>query len=170
MNKTTRQILEGMKKAMQGERTGHEFYKMAAKSTKDPMGRQVFEELAREEAEHFSFLARQYDSFLEAGHLDPKVKLGKPMPLDRGHPIFSPAFKKRLKDAHFEMSALAVAVQLELNGINHYRAEANRARDPDLKRFYEQLVRWEIGHYEAFLRQQQELQEQYWAEAGFAPF
>jgi rubrerythrin len=170
MEKVTREILEGMKKAIQGERTGHEFYKMAAKNTKDPTGKKVFEQLAQEEAEHLTFLTAQYKSFLDAGKLDKKVKLPKPAQLDRNNPIFSVDFKKRLKQAHFEMSALSVAVQLELNGINHYRAEARKATNPDIKHFYEELVAWETGHYDAFVQEQQQLQEDYWSEAGFAPF
>ena len=170
MEKVTKEILEGLKIAIQGERTGHEFYKMAAKNTKDPSGKKVFEQLAEEEAEHFRFLTAQYKSFLDAGRLNKDVKLTRPHALGRDNPIFSKDFKKRLKQSHFEMSALAVAVQLELNGINHYRAEAQKATDPDLKRFYEELVAWETGHYDAFVKEQQQLQEEYWSEAGFAPF
>ena len=170
MEQATRKILAGMKKAIQAERTGYEFYKVAAKTTKDPTARKVFAQLAEEEAEHFRFLTANYESFRKAGRVDRRAKLSRPKKLDAAHPIFSAGFRARLKDAHFEMSALAVAVQLELNGIRHYRAEAAKATDPDVKRFYEDLSRWESGHYDALAHEQQELQEAYWAEAGFAPF
>jgi rubrerythrin len=170
MQNATQEIMDGLKKAIQAERTGHEFYKATAAATKDQQGKKVFEQLAQEEAEHFRFLRAQYESFRTAGKLDKSLKLGKPGELDQAHPIFGAGFKDCLKQAHFEMSALAVAVQLELNGINHYRAEAERVSDPDVKFFYKALVAWESVHYEAFLKEQQALQEQYWEEAGFAPF
>ena len=98
------------------------------------------------------------------------MTLGKAHELAADHPIFSADFKSRLKGAHFEMSALAIAAHLELNGINHYKSLAAKAAAPEAKKLFEDLVEWEKGHYDAFIRQQEELQEAYWNEAGFSPF
>ena len=170
MDATTRELVEGLRSAMQGERTGHEFYKMAAASTHDPAGKKVFEQLASEELHHLDFLGRHQQSLVETGKLSREAVLGKPGALAGEHPIFSARLKERIGGAHFEMSALAIAVQLELNGINHYRELAARARSPEARALFQQLVEWESGHYDAFVRQQQELQEAYWSEAGFSPF
>jgi rubrerythrin len=170
MDAKTKELVAGLRAAMQGERTGHEFYKMAAASTKDPEGRKVFEQLAAEEQAHFDFLRKHYQSLVEKGELAKGVSLGEAHALANEHPIFSADLKSRIKGAHFEMSALAIAAQLELNGINHYREQAARAVHPEAKRFFQELVEWESGHYDAFVRQQQELQEAYWSEAGFSPF
>ena len=85
-------------------------------------------------------------------------------------PIFSESLRARIKDAHFEMSALAVAVQLELNAVQHYREQAARAALPEVRAFYEQLVQWESGHYHALVAQQQSLQQDYWHQNGFERF
>ncbi len=170
MEKTTKQVLAGLQLAMQAELTGREFYKMAAKNTKDPQGKKVFEELAAEEEEHYKLLGQAVTALTTEGKLPKTLRMKKGTKLKAAHPIFSNDFKKRLKKAHFEMSALAVAVQLELNAINHYKAEAQKAPTADVKSFYLDLVKWEVGHYDAFLKQQQELQESYWSEQGFAPF
>ncbi len=170
MDAKTEELVAGLRAAMQGERTGYEFYKMAASHTKDPEGRKTFEALAAEEQAHFEFLRRHYHALLETGELAKDASLGQPRELGQEHPIFSKELKSRVQGAHFEMSALAIAVQLELNGINHYRELAARARTAEARKLFQELVEWESGHYEAFIRQQQELQEAYWAEAGFAPF
>jgi rubrerythrin len=163
------EILEGLKKAIQAEKTGQEFYKMAARTTADPKGKKVFEELAAEEAEHFDYLVAHYQALKSSGKVASK-KLTLHADLAANEPIFSADLKKRIKEAHFEMSALAIAVQLELNALVHYREQAAKAKDPAVRELFEELVKWETGHYEAFIRQQQVLQEEYWSEAGFAPF
>lgn len=170
MDASTKQMLEGLKQAMQGERTGHEFYKMAAKNTADPTAKEVFAHLAIEELEHFEFLAANYKSLLATGTIASDVKLDLTHALEAQSPIFSKELRGRIKQAHFEMSALAVAVQLELNGINHYREQAAKASIPEVKKFFEDLVTWETLHYNAFIAQQQELQEAYWDDAGFQPY
>jgi rubrerythrin len=164
------EIVEGIRAALQAERAGYEFYRMAAEHTADADGKKVFQRLAAEEQEHFEFLLKHYKSLNEHGELAKGVTLGKAHALAYEHPIFSAELKGRLRGAHFEMSALAIAAQLELNGINHYKALAKKASLPEAKRFFEELVVWETGHYDAFIKQQQELQEAYWAEAGFSPF
>ncbi len=170
MDANVKDLVEGLKAAMLAERTGHEFYKMAAASTKDANGRQVFERLAAEEQSHFEFLRKHFESLLEKGELDKGARLGEAHALPSEHPIFSKDLTSRIRQAHFEMSALAIAVQLELSSINHYREQAARTTLPEAKKFFQELIEWESSHYEAFVRQQQELQETYWAEARFSPF
>jgi rubrerythrin len=170
MDEATRQMAEGLREAMQAERTGYEFYMLAAKNTEDPEGKATFEQLAKEEREHFEFLRSHYKALLETGKLAEGVTLTDHAPLRGDSPIFSQALRDRLKGAHFEMSALAIAVQLELNGIRHYTEQASRAALPEARAFFQQLVDWENSHYEALLQQQQLLQEDYWRDNAFEPF
>jgi len=169
MDADLQQMIDGLKQAMQAERTGHSFYAMAAMNTADPTGKAVFEQLAREEMDHFTFLASHYRSLVERG-VPSDAKLATTPALHDDSPIFSPALRERIRDAHFEMSALAIAVQLELNAINHYKEQALRATIPAVRKLFEELATWETSHYEAFLRQQQGLQEEYWQGAGFDRF
>ena len=170
MDAGSHELIEGIRAAMLTERAGYEFYRMAAERTKDPKGRKVFEQLAQEEQAHFEYLGKHYQALVATGELAKGVTLGKAHKLATNHPIFSPELKARLKGAHFEMSALAIAAQLEFNGIKHYRSLAAKATAPAVKKLFEELTDWEEGHYDAVLRQQQELQEAYWNEAGFSPF
>jgi rubrerythrin len=54
MNKKTEEILQGLKTAIEAELTGHEFYKNAAETTSDPVGKETFSRMAEEEIGHFN--------------------------------------------------------------------------------------------------------------------
>ena len=170
MDKATKRIAEGLLKAIQLEVDGQHFYRMAAKSTADPKGREVFERLAEEEQEHLSFLRTQYKSILETGAPNKEVKLGSQAKLADTSPIFSEQIRERLGEAHYEMSALSIGIQLELSAIKFYRAEAAAVTDPTVRSCYTELAEGDTGHYNAMLRQQEMLKEDYWHAGGFYPF
>jgi rubrerythrin len=163
-------IAEGLQKGIKAELEGNGFYTMAANSTSDPKGREVFLTLAAEELDHMKFLKGQYESIIKTGRPDPELKLGARMEFSGGFPIFSESIKARLGEAHIEMSALAIGIQLELDAMNFYKSQAKEVADAEMKKFYEMLAEWETGHYHALLSQQELLKEDYWADAGFAPF
>jgi len=165
-----KRVLQGLVRAMQAEREGHYFYKMAATATADAKGREVLTRLADEEIGHFEFLRAQYRSLAETGRTDADARLGQRLDLAGPSPIFSPHLRERAKEAHYEMTALAVAIQLERDAERHYREAAAAAGDPEVSKFFLELAAWEAGHYAALTAQADELKEEYWADAGFAPF
>ena len=165
-----KRMTDGLKQAIQAEIDGYHFYMMAARSTSDDKGREVFESLAQDEREHVRFLSLQYDAFMEKGAADPAVTLGKRATLQGASPIFSDSFRDRIKDAHFEMSALSIGINLELSAVQFYKDQATQARDETVTKFYNELADWESGHYRALLQQQESLKEDYWAGGGFSPF
>lgn len=170
MDAAAKRVAEGLFKAIQAEGDGHHFYRMAARSTTDPKGREVLEMLATEELGHKEFLSAQYKAVMETGNLDASVKLGTRAAFTGESPIFSERLLARVKEAHFEMSALSIGIQLELSAMQYYRSEAEEASDPQVKSFYNELAEWEKGHHEVLSRQQEALKEDYWSEAGFSPF
>lgn len=163
-------ILDALKKAYEAEVDGQRFYRKAAMATRDPQGREAFELLAREEEDHARFLQAQHAAISVTGDVDGTVTLGPQAELTGKSPIFSDALKARVKDAHMEMSALSVGIQLELSAVQFYRAEAAAADHPKVTEFFERLAEWESGHYHLLLRQHDELKEDYWAGGGFSPF
>jgi rubrerythrin len=170
MNAAIQQVAEGLFKAMKAEGDGYHFYTMAAMQTSDAKGKEILNALAREEWHHQNFLRAQYQALLDHGQIDRTLQLEKRLDLKGESPIFSGEFKTRLKDAGFEMSILSIAIQLEYTSMNFYRAEANKAKEEAVQKFYQELAEWESDHYEALLRQQDALKEDYWKEAGFSPF
>ncbi len=171
MDESTKQALtDGLLKAIQTERYGQHFYRMASKATADEKGQEVLALLADEEKDHEDFLAAHYRSLSEHGTLDPEAQLGRRADLAGENPIFSEKLKTRLQDAHREMTALGVGIQLELDSIRFYREQAEKAPSNAARTFFQDLAVWEQGHYDALLNQQETLKEDYWNEAGFAPF
>lgn len=170
MNDAKPGTIQGLKAAIQAELEGHHFYRMAAQATSDIQGKEVFLQLAGEEMDHAEFLRKQLYAVQESGRADPLVILGKPTLLEGGSPIFSEKLRGRINEAHFEMTALSVGMQLEETAVHHYRKMAEISTDDTMKAFFLGLADWERGHLEALARQQKSLLEDYWHAAGFEPF
>jgi rubrerythrin len=169
MDRSNKRILQGLKIAIEAELTGHEFYKNAAKSTKDPKGRETFSKMAQEEMGHFNYLRHQYRSVLETGGYDLSKKLEKRSSRHALGPIFSKEIKSRIKSSHFEVSALSIGMKLEQDAMKFYRSCAEKAQSADVKVFYNELADWEESHYQAFKNQLQMLKEEYFQANNFIP-
>ncbi len=170
MDNSQKSITDGLMKAIKAERYGHSFYLMAAKSTEDAKGKEVFEMLAHEELSHMQFLRKQYYSIIETGKPDESIKLGAQADLSGMSPIFSEELKSRIKDANYEMTSLSIGIKLEQDSMNFYHSQSEAVDDPIVKEFYARLAEWESAHYHALLKQQEELKEDFWSSSGFAPF
>ncbi len=162
-------LAQGLLEAIKSEVEGHHFYLMASRSTMDPQGREVFERLAREEMEHVRFLKAQYQSFLNADRPDANVRLTKSI-FSLTSPIFSENIKTRIHEAHYEMTAISIGIQLELSSIQFYRSQSQKIDNPEAKKFYEELAAWETTHYNMLLHQQDALKQDYWHQSEFSPF
>src|SRR4030067_1609226 len=154
MDKEKEILAAALRQAMQAEWDGNNYYRMVAEKTSDPGGRETFNMLASEELLHFEFLKAQYKAVMESGTPNEGLVLEeKRSPNDAG-PIFSAHFKKRLAGAHFEMSALSIAAQLELSAIHFYKGESEKSSIPAVKKFFQELANWESIHYRSLLQQQ----------------
>ena len=162
-------ILEGLKVAIEAELTGYQFYKNAAESTKDQKGKDAFSMMAEEELGHFNYLRHQYQSVLQKGGYDFSEKLPGKKHQHASSPIFSEEIKGRIKDSHFEVSALTIGMKLELDAMNYYRSCAKQADDEKAKQFFLDLADWEQDHYLAFERQLEMLKEEYFQANNFIP-
>ncbi len=170
MDNSTKRVIDGLQKAMQAENEGRHFYLMAARNTEDPQGQEIFQALAEEELSHFHYLQAQFKSMVTTGKVDSSTVLGKSKKLTGSHPIFSEAIRDRISQAHYEMTALSIGIQLEQSAVMFYSAEAEAATDPDVVSFYNELAEWERGHLKALQDQMEMLREDYWSQGGFSPF
>jgi len=151
------------------EQTGVQFYTVAAANTTDVKGREVFQQLARDETGHLQWLRRQYGHIVEGRPLeemDPQFHAD----LSGPSPIFSDDLRLRIGEAHWEMTALSVGLALEEATVIRYRRLAQAADQPEVRRFFDELAKWEESHAEALCRQSNLLKESYWDVARFAPF
>ncbi len=164
-----KKALEGLKIAMQTELNGIEFYKMAAEKTEDSKGKQVFKTLAEDEIKHFKELKRQYEHLLKDNDWLSRIEMGAPSDFVGESPIFTDDIKTRIKERHFEMSALSIGALLESNSIDFYRKMKEESDDPVAKQLFEQLQKWEEKHLGAITKQIDLLKEEFWADAQFTP-
>ena len=85
------------------------------------------------------------------------------------NPIFSEEIKGRVKDSHFEVSALTIGMKLELDAVNFYRLCAQKAQGEEAKQFYNELAEWEQDHFLAFEGALNLLKEDYFQANNFVP-
>jgi rubrerythrin len=165
-----KKAIEGLKIALQTELNGIQFYKMAAEKTEDKKGKEVFKMLANDEVKHFEELKKHFRSLTSSNKWAPSITLGEASFMFTGEsPIFSEELKSRVKEKHFEMSALSIGALLESNSIDFYRKMKEQTEDPTAKELFTRLQKWEQKHLEAITRQLDVLKEEYWAEQHFAP-
>jgi rubrerythrin len=153
--------------AMKGEIEGRELYLMAAAKTEDPKAKGVFSYLADEENRHYEWLKGMYERRAKfvMPNMEKLVRFE-----DAESPIFSREFKNGIGKRHFEMSALSIAVRLELESARFYAKTADECEDGDLKAFFSSLADWENGHYRALNQEIKYLEDEYFQENNFAPF
>jgi hypothetical protein len=118
---------------------------------------------------HFYFLRHQYGSVLKKGKYDLSKKLIKKQIRHADSPIFSKEIRGRIKDAHFEVSALTIGMKLELDAMNFYKSCAQETNDNTAKQFYSELAEWEEDHYTAFAKALEGLKESYFEANNFVP-
>ena len=169
MGKGNEEILKSLKMAIEAELTGHEFYKNAARSTDDPNGKAAFTQMAAEELKHFEYLRHQYRAVLEQGGYDFSTSLVRESYGHGAGPIFSEAIRARIKDSHFEVSALTIGMKLEFDAMKFYESCAQKTEDEKARQLYLELADWERAHYEAFEQELETLKEDYFEANQFFP-
>ncbi|MBN2332606.1 MAG: ferritin family protein [Deltaproteobacteria bacterium] len=169
MANQNKEILTALKSAMEAEMIGNQFYRNAAQSTSDEQGKAVFLQMADEELRHFNYLRHQYKAIIDTGTYDFSTKLAKEAPAGKDNPIFSSAMRQRIKDCHFEISALTIAMKLELDAVAFYRQCAQKAGSQEAKEFYLGLADWEKEHLQALEQELEMLKEDYWQANHFTP-
>ena len=156
--------------AMRSEIEGREMYKIAAEKADDSKAREVFQFLAEEEETHFQALKDLSVSHSRAdGASLPELPEMHKFD-DAISPIFSRDFRNRIKGKHFEMSALSVALKLELDSFQFYEKIAAETDSGDLRAFFQHLSRWEKTHYDMLVKEINFLEQDYYAQNDFTPF
>ena len=165
-------VIDMLRFAMQAERDGFHHYSSAANKTDDPKAREVFEGLANDELLHHKALEEILLETMKKGSLPQADPLrGAPsISIDDTSPIFTADFKSRIKDKHFEMSAISIGMTLEQNSIDFYRKMEETVDVPEIKTFFSRLAAWEKTHLDALSQQMSFLKEDYWTESRFEPF
>jgi len=161
--------LAALQMAIQTEIDAYNFYMKFAGQTTDPQARAMFERIAQDEVVHLELL-RNNKATLE----DQKewiVYQAMAMDSIPGAPIFSRGrVDQNIVGYTSDMSALRVAYLIEKDAVEFYRRAAAQTEDPNGKRMFLDLVRWEQGHLQLLEGEYNFLKSQFQAAMGFAPF
>jgi rubrerythrin len=169
MDEAKRQrMLAALKDGIMTEIKGQQLYSHAATQTEDPSAKSMFETLAKEEEIHVQILQGQFESLSQEGRLD--LSKVHPAEIDHGSgTVIDDAFRKSIKRGKFEMAVIGIGCDLENKAIAYYKEQAEKAEDPELRKLFEWMHDWEVGHLEYLSELERMMQDQYWAERDFSP-
>ncbi len=138
---TDREDLKAIRVAIQAEKEASQAYAKAAKHTKNPKGRDMFEQLSEFEMNHFQKLTGLLNSLQEKREW---VLYGGTSLKKRAtsFKIEKPKGQEQLTD----MDALKIAIREEKKALGYYRSLAELTRDPRGKDMYKRLADEESLH------------------------
>lgn len=162
--------VEILKQAILLEKRGKAFYTNVAENTNNEDVKGIFKTMAEEEDQHIKFLSDQFKSFKQDKKFSvtdlPKNEVSD----STTEQILSDKIKEKISAASFEAAAIESAIDMESKAIEVYSERAEKASDPEEKKFYSWLAEWERGHYKLLYRLDQDLKERIWADNSFWPF
>jgi rubrerythrin len=136
-----REDVKAIKVAMEAEKEAHQTYARAAKMTKNPRGKDMFQQLSEFEMNHYQKLKGLLRSLEEKGEwvLYEGTSLKKrKIPLETAKPKGG----EQLTD----LDALKIAIREEKKAKTYYRSMAELTRDPRGKDMYKRLASEEELH------------------------
>ncbi len=160
-------LKEAFEIAIQGEIEGREFYRAMAKQTSDSKAKEMFMNLSNDEDMHLLFLKKLYEEYKKNDKIElpelPKIREFD----DLESPIFTREFKNFIKDKDLEMSALSIAMKLELESSQFYKKVANETDNKEIKELFLYLSKWEEEHFKALKKQSSYFQDYYRSKYSF---
>lgn len=153
-------IRQAFEDSMKGELQGHELYKELAEKTPDKRASRFFQFLSEEELRHHDAIRDMYKIFSPDGKgiLIPDVKRVLSVE-DLTSDIFSDEFKRAVTKEHYEVSALELAMKLELGAKARYEKIAIEVDISEVGIFFTSMAEWEQDHYNFLKLQYDNLME-----------
>ncbi len=146
MSEDRKAHVEALQIAMETEKKGYRFYRVAAQSSKDPKGQKVFEQLAKDEIEHMSVFAALYEALTNnEPWMTYEEALAKHGQVDPETLIF-PEGKVEAQEGFDDLKALEEALGFEKKAVGFYQEQVEKAGDDVARVFYKELVEIEQGH------------------------
>ncbi|MDR3588188.1 MAG: ferritin family protein [Negativicutes bacterium] len=167
-------VLDILDFAMTMEQEGKFFFSEWSGRVGSAVTKEIFQELARWEEEHWQYLARQRSSLERTGKIipaDATVAQAEEKALatfyDRGRGESS---RTEVTRCMSDMTALRLAITIEHDLHEFYGNAAGQAQDADLKEVFDSLSKWELRHREILEQEYGLLKEKFWSEMKFYPF
>ncbi len=135
-------IQDAIETAIRMETDAINFYREATGKTSHPAGKRMFESFVKDETRHLRYL----EDILKGLDIDPRIECTGDVKT-----IFSDLkdqMMERISATADEREAIKLALDMEKKGYDFYKAAAERADDPKVKRLFEVLTTEEQRHYE----------------------
>jgi Fur family transcriptional regulator, ferric uptake regulator len=142
---------DALRMAVATERSGREFYTRAAKMTRDPRGRRIFEKLATEEQDHFGRLEARYRELL-AQH--PGLESQPTFLFFKGaaNGLFA-AGTEELKSGVDDRQALLIGIRCERGSHRFFKRYGERFEESEGKRVFLEFADEEREHLDLLIRE-----------------
>ncbi len=141
MDWTEREDIRAVKTAIEAEKEAYQAYSKAAKRTKNPKGREMFEQLSEFEMNHY----RRLKDLLTSLQARKEWIHYEGTPLRKGRNLVETE-KAKSTEALTDMDALKIAIREEKKAQAYYRSLADLAKDPRGKEMYKRLAEEEALH------------------------
>jgi len=149
MSPVDKQVLDGLTRGIQAELSAYVFYKKALEVTKDENIIEILEWLANEEKDHYALLERQYHSLIKSerwvAYNDIMKKEGLPNIDEHTENIHDELIDEVTPDISSKR-ILEIGLLLEVRARDLYAELGEKIDNPEGKKTYEYLVRFESGH------------------------
>jgi Fur family ferric uptake transcriptional regulator len=142
---------DALRVAIATERSGLGFYTRAAKLSRDPRGRRVFERLAVEEQEHLATLERRYQQLIAR---DPSLESQPAFLFFKGaaNGLFA-AGTKALTRGGADRQALLVGIRCERGSHKFFKHYGERFEESEGRRIFLEFADEEKAHLELLIRE-----------------
>jgi len=138
---TDREDIKAIKVAMEAEKNAYQVYSKAAKKTKNPKGKDMFQQLSDFEMNHYQKLKELSKSLQEKGEwilYEGTYLKKKAIPLK--------VEKVKGQEQLTDMDALKIAIKEEKKAQAYYRSMAELTKDPRGRNMYKRLADEEALH------------------------
>ena len=134
-------LLDAIKQAIQTEKDVMDFYLKAAAMTSNERGKQVFEQLAKEEREHAGHFFEIYTGS-DLGSFEDFIS----QPPSKGH-VMLKQLEKALDENVHERRAMELALREEEDLVKNLKMTASRIVDPAVRAVFDRMARETENHY-----------------------
>jgi Fur family ferric uptake transcriptional regulator len=142
---------DALRIAIATERSGLEFYTRAARITRDPRGRTVFEKLAEEEKEHLGTLETRYKKLLAE---DPQLESRPTFLFFKGaaNGLFADGADQLSKGVN-DQQALLIGIRCERGSHRFFKRYGERFEDSEGKQIFLEFADEEKNHLDLLIRE-----------------
>jgi rubrerythrin len=143
---------DALRIAVATERSGQEFYRRAAKVTKDARGRKIFQELGSEEDHHLQRLEARYRELLQQY---PGLEAQPTFLFFKGaaNGLFAAGAEELKKKGMDDRQALLIGIRCERGSHQFFKRYGERFEESEGKRIFLEFADEERDHYDLLVRE-----------------